>query len=219
MRLAIDIGHNCNYDHGATGIKSEDSLNYEVGTKLMKKCSDAGIEVIYCAPVNPKSLSDSLNQRVNAANNSKADFFISIHHNAFPGANGSEILCIPGGDAERVANIILPEIVKLGFQNRGVKARYDLFVLNETIMPAILIECAFCDSETDMAIYDSDKMAQVIFNGIIKAFNIGVYHVVKKGETLSSIARLYNTTVKNLIALNNLKDPNLIYPGQKIRVR
>jgi len=219
MRLAIDIGHNCNYDHGAAGIRSEDSLNYEVGTKLIKKCEDAGIKVIDCAPVNPKSLSDSLNQRVKAANNSNADFFISIHQNSFPGAKGSEILCIPGGDAERVANIILPEIVKLGFQNRGVKARYDLFVLNETNMPAILIECAFCDSPSDMAIYDSNKMAQAIFEGILKAFDMVIYHVVQKGETLYSIARIYNTTFKNLIALNNLEDPNLIHPGQKIRVK
>jgi len=223
MKLAIDIGHNCTYDHGASGIKSEDSLNFKVGSKLIEKCSSADIEVVNCLPKSAVSLYDSLNKRVNTANASMADFFISIHHNAFPGAHGTEILCIPGGKGEEVSKIILPEIVKLGFTNRGVKARYDLFVLNKTRMSAILIECAFCDSEIDMKNYDSDKMAEAIFNGICKAFRINynkaVYHEIKQGDTLWSLSKLYNTTVDNLTELNRLSNPNIIYPEQKIRVK
>ncbi|MEQ8155174.1 MAG: N-acetylmuramoyl-L-alanine amidase [Clostridiaceae bacterium] len=223
MKLAIDIGHNCTYDHGAAGIKSEDGLNLEVGSKLIEKCSSEDIEVVNCLPKSTVSLYDSLNKRVNAANASMADFFISIHHNAFPGAHGTEILCIPGGKGEEVSKIILPEIVKLGFTNRGVKARYDLFVLNKTRMSAILIECAFCDSEIDMSNYDSEKMAEAIFNGICKAFKINVekvaYHVVKQGDNLWIISKLYDTTVDNLIEINRIRNPDIIYPGQKIRVR
>lgn len=36
--------------------------------------------------------------------------------------------------------------------------------------------------------------------------------------TLSGIAQHYHTTVAKLAALNGIKDPNLIHPGQKIRV-
>ena len=50
------------------------------------------------------------------------------------------------GRVEEVANIILPEIVNLGFRNRGVKDRRDVVVLNKTNMSALLIECVFCDS-------------------------------------------------------------------------
>ncbi|MDY3233213.1 MAG: GH25 family lysozyme [Erysipelotrichaceae bacterium] len=46
-----------------------------------------------------------------------------------------------------------------------------------------------------------------------------VYHRVKSGETLTSIAVAYKTTVENLVALNTIKNPNIIYVGQKIRVR
>ncbi|MEQ8156173.1 MAG: N-acetylmuramoyl-L-alanine amidase [Clostridiaceae bacterium] len=221
LKLAVDIGHNVPYDRGAQGIKSEDQLNFEVGKRLMEKCSGAGIRVIDCTPENVKSLLDSLNKRVEAANNSGADFFLSIHHNAFPGARGTEILCIPGGNAEAVSKVILPEIIKLGFKNRGVKARYDLYVLNETRMPATLVECAFCDSEEDMRNYDPDKMAGAIFSGICKAFNISseVYHVVEKGETLWGISRLYNTEVRSLVVLNGIIDASVIYPGQRIRIR
>lgn len=44
------------------------------------------------------------------------------------------------------------------------------------------------------------------------------YYVVKPGDTLSAIARKYNTTVDELVALNNIDDPNLIYVGDKIKV-
>lgn len=45
------------------------------------------------------------------------------------------------------------------------------------------------------------------------------YHTVQKGDTLYAIAKKYNTTVKQLTSLNSLKDPNKIYPGQKLRVK
>lgn len=44
-------------------------------------------------------------------------------------------------------------------------------------------------------------------------------YIVKRGDTLSAIALKYNTTVSNLVNLNNIKNPNLIYPNQKIIIR
>ena len=41
---------------------------------------------------------------------------------------------------------------------------------------------------------------------------------VKKGDSLSKIAKKYNTTVSRLIKLNNLKKPYIIRPGQKLKV-
>ena len=43
-------------------------------------------------------------------------------------------------------------------------------------------------------------------------------YTVKKGDTLSAIAKKYKTTVKKLVALNNIEDPDLIRVGQKIRL-
>lgn len=45
------------------------------------------------------------------------------------------------------------------------------------------------------------------------------YYIVAKGDTLSKIAKKYNTTVKALAALNGIKNVNLIYVGQKIRIK
>ena len=46
-----------------------------------------------------------------------------------------------------------------------------------------------------------------------------VYYTVKSGDTLSYIAYKYNTTVDKLVSLNNIKNRDLIYVGQKIRVK
>ena len=45
------------------------------------------------------------------------------------------------------------------------------------------------------------------------------YYIVKSGDTLSKIAKKYGTTVNQLVAWNNIKNPNLIYPNQKLRVK
>lgn len=43
-------------------------------------------------------------------------------------------------------------------------------------------------------------------------------HVVKRGEYLKQIARRYGTTWQTLVHLNGIKNPNLIYPGQRLKV-
>jgi murein DD-endopeptidase MepM/ murein hydrolase activator NlpD len=44
-----------------------------------------------------------------------------------------------------------------------------------------------------------------------------VYHSIKPGETLYSIANRYNTTVERLCELNNIQNNTIIKPGQKLR--
>ena len=41
-------------------------------------------------------------------------------------------------------------------------------------------------------------------------------YAVQRGDTLSSIAKRYSLTVKELVEANDIADPNLIFPGQKI---
>lgn len=45
------------------------------------------------------------------------------------------------------------------------------------------------------------------------------YYTVKSGDTLSGIAKKYGTTYQKLAQMNGIKNPNIIYAGQKIRVR
>ena len=46
----------------------------------------------------------------------------------------------------------------------------------------------------------------------------GQAYTVRRGDTLWGIARRYNTTVGALAGLNHIANPNLIYPGQVLRL-
>lgn len=45
-----------------------------------------------------------------------------------------------------------------------------------------------------------------------------INYVVQRGDTLSGIAIRYNTTVAELAGINNIKNPNLIYIGQTLKI-
>ena len=45
-----------------------------------------------------------------------------------------------------------------------------------------------------------------------------IEYIVKSGDTLSAIAQKYNTTYKKIAADNNITNPNLIYPNQKLKI-
>ena len=62
---------------------------------------------------------------------------------------------------------------------------------------------------------------QIYPNQIIKIPNQTLnskYYQVKKGDTLSKIAKENNTTVEKLVKINNIKNPNLIYVGQSLKI-
>ncbi len=45
------------------------------------------------------------------------------------------------------------------------------------------------------------------------------YHVVVRGDTLWEIARRYGVALERVVELNpSIRNPNLIYPGQKVRL-
>ena len=43
-------------------------------------------------------------------------------------------------------------------------------------------------------------------------------YIVQSGDTLTSIAKKFNTTVERIAHLNNIINPNLIYPGQILKI-
>jgi len=166
MRFGIDIGHNSPPDTGANGIKYEDNLTMDVGNRVMGKLKDLGYQVVNCRPSKSYSVGNSLRQRCARANGNKVDVFVSIHFNAFNGfANGSEIFATSNA-GRKIAKSVLDEILKMGFFNRGVKNGSHLFVLQNTNMPAILVECCFIDAAKDMQIFNSESMANAIVKGL-----------------------------------------------------
>ncbi len=45
-----------------------------------------------------------------------------------------------------------------------------------------------------------------------------IIYLIRQGDTLSGIAQRYGTTVNELVRLNDIQNPNLIYVGEKLRI-
>ena len=44
-------------------------------------------------------------------------------------------------------------------------------------------------------------------------------YTVRRGDTLWSIARRFNTSIANIVRINHIQNPNRIHPGQMFRIR
>jgi N-acetylmuramoyl-L-alanine amidase len=154
MKIAIDMGHGAKpFDSGAvSSLASEEELIRELTSFIQRRLTAQGHTVNVVNITSCKSVRDSLLQRCSAANEWGADFFVSIHFNAYQDtdkAMGCEVLAISKKGKNMAANVV-NAIVGLGFKNRGVKDGDYLFVLRNTNMPAILIEPCFIDSSADI---------------------------------------------------------------------
>ena len=168
MKIGIDCGHTLTgYDYGSKGImKDESYLTREIGIEVINKLKSLGHTVVNCTKDTCSSLNDSLSYRVNTANNNNVDLFISIHFNAFDGnAHGVEVFTYKGKPFTEATNV-LNNLVALGYTNRGIKDGSGLYVLRNTKMKSMLIECCFCDNKNDMTKYNIENMSNAIVRGI-----------------------------------------------------
>ena len=64
------------------------------------------------------------------------------------------------------------------------------------------------------------KFTLLKYEGLVTSSQEANFHIVKKGETLSSIASLYKMSWLKLWRLNpHIINPHLIYPGQKLKIK
>lgn len=158
-------GHNFNVP-GASGYFSETEQDRGVKNRVIAGMQSLGHTVYDCTDESGKSQNANLANIVGKCNAHAVSLDISIHFNASNGAgHGVEVLCYDASTSG-VAQNVCNAVAALGFSNRGVKYRRDLYVLRSTKSPAILIECCFCDHQGDAAIYNVDAMAQAIVKGI-----------------------------------------------------
>ena len=90
---------------------------------------------------------------------------------------------------------------------------------NETELPKVLHDNT-CLKIVDSTIKQEEKIEEPEIPHVYAESIEGssVYHVVKKGETLKSIAKYYNVTIISIIKLNNLKNKKDIKVDQKLKV-
>lgn len=71
---------------------------------------------------------------------------------------------------------------------------------------------------TIMSIINSNNLTK--YDNVENSVNNSNYieYIVKSGDTLSAIAQKYNTTYQKIAQDNNIENPNLIYPNQKLKI-
>jgi hypothetical protein len=154
MKIAISAGHGSKI-RGASDIIDEVDEARKVCTQVCSDLFDAGVEYEgpYFDDVST-SQNENLNRIVNWHNSKTRDLDVSVHFNAYNHTSkpmGTECLYITQDDlADDMANAVSEagELI-----DRGPKKRTDLFFLNNTNEPAILIEVCFVDSQADVNLY------------------------------------------------------------------
>lgn len=205
--MVIDPGHGGD-DPGHlpnnTNLLPEKDLNLKIatyfGSYVEKYLQNVNVVYTRTTDVYP-----SLDDRVNKANNLKADYFISIH------CNGNERTSVRGTETH-VHSMDLKNSVawakeieeqfskRAGRKSRGVKDQNDLQhslqVLKFTNMTSVLVECGFLTNDAEAAYLNSTYGQEIIASAIFRAFRTTIESqhpgtVFRKSTTTSNT----NTTV------------------------
>lgn len=152
--IVISSGHG-KYVRGACGILDEVDEARLVVERVAYKLEQRDIDVMVFHDTTSTSQSENLNTIVNYHNSQARDLDVSVHFNAYVETDkpmGVEVLYVTQAN---LAGQVSAAIADTGdFINRGPKKRTDLFFLNNTDMPAILIEVCFVDSDCDAGLYE-----------------------------------------------------------------
>lgn len=177
MKFNVHAGHNPDgkIACGACGLIKESTEARKVKKEVVKLLRAKEHTVYDCTCANGKNQTDVLKRIVKKCNKHKVDLDISIHFNAGAGdkkgngkTTGTEVYVYSAESAAYPAAVRADKaIAALGFKNRGVKERKDLYVLRRTNSPAMLIECCFVDDKDDVELYVYKKMAEAIVKGLL----------------------------------------------------
>lgn len=175
--VLLDLGHG-GKDSGATGNGLvEKELVFQQGMATYKLLEQNPSIKVYITREDDSYPTNS--SRAALANEVGADIFVSLHNNSFtnPGPNGTEVLYNPNSaKGKQMAQIIQTNLVRdLGMFDRKTKARTNLLVLNQTNMPAVLVETAFLsnpgDAEKLRSAEFNQRAGKIIYDSIVEIFN------------------------------------------------
>lgn len=158
QRVVISSGHGLHV-RGASGILDEVDEARRVVEQVAKLLRARGVEVLIFHDDTSTSQNENLNTIVDYHNRQDRDLDISVHFNAYEQVSkpmGVEVLYVTQA---ALAGEVSAAIAECGLINRGGKKRTDLFFLNNTEEPAILIETCFVDSSADAELYNNEFMA------------------------------------------------------------
>lgn len=204
MRLVISSGHG-KYVRGASGYIDE----VDEARKVVNKLGELTGATIYHDDVSTTQ-NENLNRIVDFHNSKTRDLDVSVHFNATPGAYGTECWWVT--QKELASKISKGISDASGLKDRGQKQTNSLFFLNNTEMPAVLIEVCFVDSKSDTEIYKTK------FNEICASIAKNLGSDTDESLPPSPVASGDEETIKKIasnsaIAKYNWRDRGIAPPG------
>ena len=158
-KINVHGGHNRNVP-GIISYLDEVTEDRKIKNKVIELLRDEGNKVYDCTESTARTQRGNLYGIVKKCNAHAVDLDVSIHINGCKKSKkdrktkGVEVLIQnDNSKAKAAAERICKKVAALGFKNRGVKVRKDLYVLNRTKAPALLVECCFADDEDDAIKY------------------------------------------------------------------
>ena len=182
FKIALNAGHGY-HTPGKRCLKSLDpnqtrewTLNSRICNKIEEKLKEyEGYSLIRLDDTTGK-INVSLKTRTDKANKFGADFYLSIHHNAgINGGTGGGVVAYTytsvGSETKKWQSDLYNAVIKYtGLKgNRSVPlAKANLHECRETKMPAVLMECGFMDSATDVPIILTDDYADKVASACVE---------------------------------------------------
>jgi len=181
--IVLDAGHG-GWDPGMVSNKVEEKgINLSIVQKLQAFLEQGGATVIVTRIDDSdlgRNKSGDMNTRKLIANTSHADIFVSIHQNSYASSSvhGAQVFYFNESDnSQKLADGVQSRIKEFVDPSNKFKAKpnSNYYVLKQTEMPAILVECGFLTNYSERQKLTSEeyqeKMAWGIYLGIIDYFS------------------------------------------------
>lgn len=153
-RVAIDPGHGGEDEGCSREDIFEKEINLDIALLLEEKLQEMGFEVVLIREDDDTQL--SLEERVQRAQEEKADIYISIHQNYYDGKNPDSVsgietwYCGSSQGSRRLAQLVHKGTVeKTSARDRELRETDELYVIREAAIPACLIETGFLSNEEE----------------------------------------------------------------------
>jgi len=147
---------------GVGNFGTEAARMQDLSNMVKSKLTSAG-HTVY-GSTNSISLSD----RVAASNNAKVDVHVALHSNAGGGTGPETWYYTNSANGKRLAQAIQTKLEALKGSGRGIKYSTSYYELNNTNAPAVIVEVAFHDNQSDVnwMMANWNNIAQAIADGI-----------------------------------------------------
>lgn len=176
----IDAGHG-GFDPGVVvGNTYEKDINLDIALKLQAQLQQTGA-IVYLSRALDEAMAESkkgdMNARKELPNNESIDIVVSIHQNSYPKSNvkGAQVFYYNSEQSKQLATNLESQLIKvLGDDNVRESKIGDYYMLEQTMVPAVIVECGFVSNSEDFANLQSEeyqkKLAYGIFLGINEYF-------------------------------------------------